>query len=78
MPGFFKSPGGPELNADRKILSKIDMWIGTLRESVGDEIDIAIDLNFNFKTEGYIKVGHMLEQYDLMWLEIDSYNPVVV
>ena len=75
MPGFFKSPGGPELNADRKILSKIDMWIGALRESVGDEIDIAIDLNFNFKTEGYIKVGHMLEQYDLMWLEIDSYNP---
>jgi len=75
MPGFFKSSGGPELNADRKILSKIDMWIGTLRESVGDEIEIAIDLNFNFKTEGYIKVGNILEQYNLMWLEIDSYNP---
>ncbi len=75
MPGFFKSQGGPELNADRQILSKIDMWVGALRESVGDEIDIAIDLNFNFKTEGYIKVGRMLEQYNLMWLEIDSYNP---
>jgi galactonate dehydratase len=75
MPGFFKSQGGPELNADNYILSKIDMWIGALRESVGDKIDIAIDLNFNFKTEGYIKVAHVLEKYNLMWLEIDSYNP---
>ena len=75
MPGFFKSQGGPGLNADIEILSKIDMWIGALREAVGDEIGIALDLNFNFKTEGYIKVGRMLEKYDLMWLEIDSYNP---
>ena len=75
MPGFFKSQGDPGLNADIEILSKIDMWIGALREAVGDEIGIALDLNFNFKTEGYIKVGRMLEKYDLMWLEIDSYNP---
>jgi galactonate dehydratase len=75
MPGFFKSSGGPELNVDHNLLSKIGMWVGGLRDSVGDEIDIAIDLNFNFKTEGYIKVAQMLEQYNLMWLEIDSYNP---
>ena len=75
MPGFFKSHGGPELNVDRKLLNSIDSWIGGLRDSVGGEIEIALDLNFNFKTEGYIKVADVLAQYDLMWLEIDSYNP---
>ncbi|MDA9030959.1 mandelate racemase/muconate lactonizing enzyme family protein [Candidatus Pseudothioglobus singularis] len=75
MPGFFKSHGGPEMNADYKILSAIDKWIGALRDAVGDEIGIAIDLNFNFKTEGYVKVGRMLEQYNLIWLEIDSFDP---
>ena len=75
MPGFAKSAGGPELNADRKVLEGIENWIGTLRESVGEKIDIILDLNYNFKTEGYIKIGRMLEKYNLLWLEIDSYDP---
>ena len=76
MPGFFKSTyGWPELNADRDVLEKIENWIGALREAVGEGIDIVLDLNYNFKTEGYIKIGRMLEKYNLMWLEVDSYDP---
>lgn len=75
MPGFFKSAGGPELNADREILSSIEKWIGALRNAVGNKIDIVLDLNFNFKTEGYIRICRMLEKFNLLWLEIDSYDP---
>ncbi|OGG48347.1 mandelate racemase/muconate lactonizing protein [Candidatus Kaiserbacteria bacterium RIFCSPHIGHO2_02_FULL_50_9] len=75
MPGFAKSEGGPELNADRETLQAIDTWIGALRNATGNDIDIVIDLNYNFKTEGYIKIGRMLEKYNLLWLEIDSYDP---
>lgn len=75
MPGFFKSVGGPELNAGNDVLRSIEAWIGALRTAVGDDIDIALDLNFNFKTEGYIKIGRMLEPYRLAWLEIDTYDP---
>jgi len=75
MPGFFKSPGGPEMNADYDILKAVDGWIGGLRDAVGRDVDIALDLNFNIKTEGYIKIGRMLEKYNLSWLEIDSYDP---
>jgi len=78
MPGFFKSTGGPELNADMHTLKSIDQWIGALRAAVGDDIEIALDLNFNFKTDGYIKVGRLLEQYNLSWLEIDTYDPVAL
>ena len=75
MPGFFKSEGGPELNADKSVLCNIENWISGLRNAVGTEIEIALDLNFNFKTEGYIKIGKILEKYNLSWLEIDTYNP---
>jgi len=74
MPGFFKSHGGPELNCDRETLKAIDLWIGTLREALGPDIGIALDLNYNFRTDGYIKIGRMLEKYDLAWLEIDTYD----
>jgi L-alanine-DL-glutamate epimerase-like enolase superfamily enzyme len=74
MPGFYKSSGGPELNINTKLLNEIEIWVKSLRESVGDNIEIALDLNFNFKTEGYIKIGQRLQDYNLMWLEIDSYS----
>lgn len=75
MPGFGKSVGGPELNVDAKTLGAIERWVGTLRDAVGDDVGIILDLNFNFKTEGYLRAGRMLEQYGLSWLEIDSYDP---
>ena len=34
-----------------------------------------LDLNFNFKTEGYIRLAQALEEFELVWLEVDSYNP---
>ena len=74
MPGFYKSSGGPELNTNTNLLNEIEIWVRSLRESVGNDIEIALDLNFNFKTEGYIKIGQRLQDYNLMWLEIDSYN----
>jgi L-alanine-DL-glutamate epimerase-like enolase superfamily enzyme len=78
MPGFYKSGGGPALNADASILEAIEQWIGGLRSAVGSNIGIALDLNFNFKTDGYIKIGRLLEKYNLSWLEIDTYDPVAL
>lgn len=75
MPGFLKSAGGPELNADRPLLRAVEAWVGALRAAVGDNIGIILDLNFNFKTEGYIQIGKILEPFGLLWLEIDSYDP---
>jgi len=75
MAGFAKSDGWPELNVDNFKMKAIDKWASALRDAAGDDIDIILDLNFNFKTEGFIKIGRMLEKYNLMWLELDSYDP---
>jgi len=32
-------------------------------------------LNFNFKTEGFIRIARAVEPYNLLWLEIDTYDP---
>jgi galactonate dehydratase len=34
-----------------------------------------LDLNFNFKTEGYLSAARVVEPFALAWLEIDSYDP---
>ena len=74
MPGFAKSIGHPELNLSKKLLNDTVLWISNFRNYLGNDIEIALDLNFNFKTDGYIKIGQALEDYDLNWLEIDIYN----
>jgi galactonate dehydratase len=74
MPAFAKSFGGPELNADRDLVKKIVTYVETWKKAAGDGMDIMLDLNFNFRTEGFIKIGRALEPYDLTWLELDSYD----
>lgn len=78
MPGFDKSPGGPELNLSKKLLGDIRNWISYFRSALGEEINILLDLNFNFKTEGYKTICKALEDYDLSWIEIDSYDPLAL
>ena len=41
-------------------------------------MDINLDLNFNFKTEGAMRIAKVLEQFDLLWLEIDMYDPKAI
>lgn len=74
MPGFGRSAGGPELNFDRALIHSTEKYISALREALGDDIGIMLDLNFNFKTEGYKAFSRALEPYRLEWLELDSYD----
>jgi L-alanine-DL-glutamate epimerase-like enolase superfamily enzyme len=76
MPGFARSSAGhPELNADRHILGAIANELHALREGAGPDMALHLDLNFNFKTEGYLKAARVVEPFDLAWLEIDTYDP---
>ena len=60
------------------MLRHIETLIGTFREAVGPDVDINLDLNFNFKTEGCMRIAKVLEPFDLLWLEIDMYDPEAV
>ncbi len=74
MPGFALSSGWPELNPDRRTIEGLRRLIGAFREGAGQGVDILLDLNFNFKTEGFLTVARALDELGLMWFEIDSYD----
>jgi len=46
-----------------------------MREAVGPDIDICLDVNANFKPNEAIRLGRELEPHTLFWLEIDSQDP---
>ena len=72
-PGF-AAPFTPELNVERTVLRNLRMHLDAMRDGAGPDIDILLDLNFNAKTEGYVKILRALADFDLFWAEIDSYN----
>ncbi len=78
MPGFAKSEGWPDLNCSDQLLEDVALWISNLRSLLGKEVRIALDLNFNFKNDGFIRVSNAVEKYNLEWVEIDSYNPTAL
>jgi galactonate dehydratase len=76
--GFGGGPGravSTDQVASNSMLKHIETLIGTFRDAVGPEVDICLDLNFNFKPESCMRIAKILEPYNLLWLEIDMYNP---
>ena len=73
--GFGGEPGTTDGVVTRQILRHIETLIGTFRDAVGPDVDINLDLNFNFKPESCMRIAQVLEQFDLLWLEIDMYEP---
>ena len=74
MPGF-NGAGWPELNIDRPLIDAMRAELSRVPRRRRPGVGLHLDLNFNFKTEGYIRLAQALEEFDLVWLEIDSYDP---
>lgn len=77
-PGFARNLGGvqvPALNADRFLIRGLQDQMSAFASGAGQDVDLLLDLNFNFKPEGYIKIINGLELQDLFWCELDIFNP---
>jgi L-alanine-DL-glutamate epimerase-like enolase superfamily enzyme len=71
-PGF-GSPFYPELNVDRNVLRNLRMHLEAFRDGAGPDVDLLLDLNFNAKTEGYLRILREIADIPMFWVEIDSY-----
>jgi galactonate dehydratase len=78
MPGFARGAGWPELNWDSAWLEALAAQMAAFREGAGPGMDLMLDLNFNFKTEGFLQVVRRLEPLGLAWVEIDSRDPAAL
>jgi len=74
VPGFGRTPGWPELNWDNRLTRSVVDQLMVIREAVGPEMGIHLDINFNFKTEGFKRVADVVEPVNLTWLEIDTHD----
>jgi L-alanine-DL-glutamate epimerase-like enolase superfamily enzyme len=77
MPGF-NGPGWPECNIDKPLIDALRAELSAFRRGCGPGVGLHLDLNFNFRTEGYIRLAQSLEEFDLVWLEVDSYDPAAL
>jgi len=75
-PGFARTDEGfPELNPERYVIKAVREQLAAFREGTGPDVDILVDLNFNYKTEGFIKMARAMEPFDLLWVELDTRDP---
>src|SRR6266550_448606 len=63
------------LYAVRDVLTALRDQLAAFREWTGPDVDLLVDLNFNFKTEGFLKVARSIEPFDIFWVEIDTRDP---
>lgn len=78
-PGTARSGAGfPELNVTPALIDAARAQMAALREGGGREMGLMIDLNFNYKAEGFRRFAKALEECDLAWLEFDMYEPAAL
>src|SRR5262249_60611052 len=68
-------PAHPQPNLDNHILDALIAQLTALREGAGDRVRLLLDLNFNYKPEGLRRIAKAIEPFDLMWLEMDMFEP---
>ncbi len=77
-PGFDPSGENGDGVVSVETLQQIDTLIGTFREAVGPDVGIALDLNYNFKTDGIQRIAKLLEPYRMQWVEYDTWDSVAL
>jgi galactonate dehydratase len=74
VPGFGRNTGWPELNWDNKLTRGVTEQLAIIRDAVGPDMGIHLDINFNFKTEGFKRIADAVAGANLTWLEIDTHD----
>lgn len=74
-PGSARGSGHPELNVEEHLVEALIAQLSALREGAGNDMRLICDLNFNYKTEGFKRFARALEPFNMMWLEMDTFDP---
>ena len=72
---FKLGPHVLERNINNVTLRSIREQLAAFRDGIGPDTGLMIDINFNQRTEGYLRIARAVQPYDLTWLEIDIHDP---
>lgn len=74
-PGFGYNAGFPELNWNADIVKAAVDTVSAFRSGAGPSMGIMLDLNFNYKTEGFRRICAAVAPANMTWVEIDTHDP---
>jgi galactonate dehydratase len=74
MQGYGNQAGHAALNLERHTLEGIVATLRAFREGAGSAMNLHLDSNYHFKSEGYIRIARAIEQFDMTWLEMDMWD----
>jgi L-alanine-DL-glutamate epimerase-like enolase superfamily enzyme len=61
-------------NIDGELVGMVIDQLTALREGAGPNVGLMMDLNFNFKTDGFKQIAKAVEPFGMTWLEMDTYD----
>jgi galactonate dehydratase len=73
MPGFHGA--GIDRNPSRELDDALRRLLEAFDKGTRGEAQPIVDLNFNLTAEGVLRVARVLEDFDLLWLEVDTFDP---
>jgi L-alanine-DL-glutamate epimerase-like enolase superfamily enzyme len=73
MPGF--QGDNLDRNPSMELEDALVQLLEAFHEGTEGRAEPVVDLNFNLTAEGVLRVARRLEDFDLMWLEVDSFDP---
>jgi galactonate dehydratase len=73
MAGFHG--GNLDRNPSPELEDALVQLLEAFHEGTEGRAEPVVDLNFNLTAEGVLRVARRLEDFDLMWLEVDSFDP---
>lgn len=78
MQGFQGGSGTADQNITGEAVAALEKLMAAFRKGGGERLDLILDLNFNFKTEGNLRIARALEPFRLLWIEIDCFDPAAL
>ncbi len=74
FPGFASGINSTDGAPTVEVLGAIERLLTAFREGAGPTTGLCLDLNYNFRTEGVLRIAKLLEPFDLQWLEYDTWD----
>lgn len=76
--GLSRTPGYPELNLELGTLRTMVGMVTALRDGVGPDVQILLDVNCHLRTEGVLRLVRALDTFELFWFEFDILDPAAI
>lgn len=79
MPGFARGEApDPALNCTAALVAAAVTLVEQLQAGAGGHTGVMLDLNFNLKPDGVLRLAKALDPLGLEWLEVDGIDPLTL